>query len=99
MFVRKSLPLFRSLTSTCYRQIGYLDIDNGISPTKDLEPKEYDPDVMPQLFTELDPADIEKQYDSEGNQLSGVEMALREAAQRAGIAPIEPDSGKERQVS
>ena len=79
MFVRKTNQL-KSLSYNCFRQIGYLDMDHGISPTKYLEPKKYDPMEIPQLFTELDPADTEAEYDSEGNQLSEVETALRRAA-------------------
>ena len=79
MFVRRTLQL-KSLTYNSIRQIGYLDMDYGISPTAHLEPKKYDPMKVPQLFTELDPADTEAQYDSEGNQLTGVEIALRKAA-------------------
>ena len=46
MFVRRTLQL-KSLTYNCTRQIGYLDMDYGISPTEHLEPRQYDPMKVP----------------------------------------------------
>ena len=55
------------------RRIGYA----SFNPTEKFNVKEYDPLKIPNLFSELDPADIETEYDEDGGRLTGMELALR----------------------
>ena len=71
MFTRKiARPLSLNLQ---IRQIGFANFN----PTEKFKAQEYDPSKIPNLFTELDPADVEAEFDEDGNRLDGVELALK----------------------
>ena len=55
------------------RRIGYA----SFNPTEKFNVKEYDPLKIPNLFSELDPADIETEYDEDGGRMTGMELALK----------------------
>ncbi len=78
MLSRRTIIAYRTLTSNSIRRIGFIDMNEGPRKLKHLEQKKYDARKIPSLFTELDPAGLSDQFDSDGNQLSPIEAALRE---------------------